>query len=367
MGVEPRRPLEPDPAAPLRKHVPTLDGWRAVAVGAVIASHAVRGYTLSPRTLALTTTLGAVGVAIFFGISGLIITYRLLAESAEHGTISLRNFYLRRVWRIMPAAYLYLVVVVALGLAGWLQFSAFGTLASALYFRNYAGGAPWELAHYWSLAVEEHFYLLWPTLLAYLGVRRARRAAWGLALAVLIWRAIAIHLLHLNQGEKFWGHTDICFDALLYGCLAAIALSSATGRVRWHQRLRAPAWWALGLLAAVFTLRSAPLPAIAATVQAGIIPLLLLGTVLHTNWIGSRCLEARGVAWIGRISYSLYLWQELFLGPGHSSWMGLRIAVIFACAAASYYGVERPIVAWAHGRWPGAADGTPRAAATASA
>src|SRR5207253_2643990 len=121
--------------------------------------------------------VGWAGVDLFFAISGLLICSRLLEEEQMHGRISLRDFYVRRVFRILPAAWAFLAVCAALGFMHQIPSSVPATLASLLMTRNYwgvySGVPPNELYtdHFWSLSVEEHFYLLLPAILVFVRKR----------------------------------------------------------------------------------------------------------------------------------------------------------------------------------------------------
>src|SRR5271168_4566722 len=147
--------------------------------------------------LAGVSPYGALGVDLFFAISGFLITSRLIEERRIDGTISLKAFYVRRFFRIIPPAFAYLACAAVLGLAlGWIPMN-FGQLAaSACFYRNYYSMGvehSWYTGHFWSLAVEEHFYLLWPALLVWAGVKRGRILAPALAFGVAIWRGLDSH------------------------------------------------------------------------------------------------------------------------------------------------------------------------------
>ena len=172
--------------------IPTLDGWRAVAIGAVMVSH---GFPLSSaatrpeRALSyIAGHLGGLGVALFFAIRGLLITTQLLEEREHRGRISLGAFYIRRGFRILPAAYLYLAVLAISGVCGWLALRRGELSSAAFFYSNYWADRSWYTAHFWSLSMEEHFYLLWPALLAFLGVKRALAGAAALIAATALWR-----------------------------------------------------------------------------------------------------------------------------------------------------------------------------------
>ena len=131
-------------------YLPTLDGWRAIAVALVVLCHLAEGQ--APWRDAS----GDLGVSIFFGISGYLICTRLLDEDRSRGRISLRRLYLRRAFRILPPAFAYLTAITLLALLGVFHLSLLEVAAAALFFRNYVPGN-WDSSHFWSLAVEEHF------------------------------------------------------------------------------------------------------------------------------------------------------------------------------------------------------------------
>ncbi|HEY9307032.1 MAG TPA: acyltransferase [Microbacterium sp.] len=290
-------------------HIPSLNGLRAIAIAVVIWAHA--GF---PGQIA-----GGMGVSLFFFLSGYLITTLLRAEADRFDRISLGGFYLRRVLRIFPPMYIVIAVVIVLSLIGFLPntMSPGGTASTALFFTNYwiifegHEGVPAGLGIFWSLAVEEHFYLIFP--LMYIAMRtwlprRAHQVALLVALCVLIlgWRAF----LWVNGADnlRLYYATDTRADALLWGSILAIGFNPIYGEVK----LPKQAWAAPAIVlasAAVFYL-SSRLPGqfvIGFTIQSlaafGIfIPVILA----PKNWIG-RFLNWKPVAWVGVISYSLYL------------------------------------------------------------
>lgn len=157
-------------------YLPTLDGWRAAAIIAVLLDHTLEYSPLRcyPKLMNFAHT-GPNGVSLFFAISGFLICSRLLEEEGAFGRISLRGFYIRRACRILPPALFYLIVIAVLSVCGLIVVSPGEWFGSAFFFRNYLPGdwisRGWGgyTVHYWSLAVEEHFYLLWPAALVLLG------------------------------------------------------------------------------------------------------------------------------------------------------------------------------------------------------
>ncbi|HEV3257737.1 MAG TPA: acyltransferase [Gemmataceae bacterium] len=350
---------------PAGKYLPTLDGWRAIAILGVMVCHAGdalfhSGGSHPHAGWHALTRHGALGVDIFFGISGFLICSRLLDEQRTSGHISLARFYARRIFRILPPYMAYLAVLAVLAAAGLVAVGSRTWFSCLLFYRNYLpgsqGGGDYT-GHFWSLSVEEHFYLLWPGLLLLCGVRRARRVVVGLAVGIAIWRVVEFRHAWLARwlpGVGFFPRTDIRLDGLLWGCWAALLLQAPGWRARLERWLSPWTW--LALLAA-FVACVHYQPPLAMMWQALLIPLLLLGTVLHPGAAAGRILETGAMRWVGRLSYSLYLWNSLFfagmdkarpLRLGALQELPWSILPVFACAALSYYLVERPMIRLGH-------------------
>jgi len=332
-------------------YIPTLDGWRCLSIVGVMIAHGANSVLQLSGTYSRLTEYGALGVDIFFAISGFLISSRLIEEHHRFGRIGLGGFYIRRAFRILPPYFLCVGGIALLTAAGLLTVHRWEWLGCLFFFRNYVpsqlGG--WYTGHFWSLAVEEHFYLIWPGLLVLCGLRRARRWIPVLALAVAIWRALEFRLqigTHLIPGLGFYSRTDIRFDALLWGCWAALVFPELRDRSSWFR----PALWAG--LAAGFVFCVVFKPPFASCWQAAIVPLLLVGTILHPGSWAGRVLELAPLRWIGTISYSLYLWQQVFLvgekaiphSLGILQSFPFNVVAVFGCASFSYYLVERPLI-----------------------
>lgn len=205
-------------------YIPTLDGWRALAILGVIVAHGSDAIFcpagIHPSRLFFDLTRhGSLGVDIFFGISGLLICGRLLEEEEQLGKISLASFYIRRTFRILPPALTYLATIAVLAALGSIVVRPWEWLSCVFFFRNYvyAGQFFWYTAQFWSLAVEEHFYLVFPAILLLCGSRRARWVVVALALLVAAWRSFDFRerwLWSALPGASFYERTDIRFDSL---------------------------------------------------------------------------------------------------------------------------------------------------------
>ena len=176
-----------------QNRIPSLDGLRAISILFVLFSHAVgTHHFLAEGQVGPLLGLGELGVRVFFVISGYLITTLLLEETARYGRIDLGRFYLRRTMRIFPAFYAFVLALIVLEAVGLIALNPGDKLHALTYTSNYDPDRSWYVGHTWSLAVEEHFYLLFP-LLALVLLRRTQpqRAAavlLGLCAAILVWR-----------------------------------------------------------------------------------------------------------------------------------------------------------------------------------
>lgn len=309
----------PGRQAPGGEFRPDLEGLRGVAILLVLLFHAgVPG-----------TTGGFVGVDVFFVLSGFLITGLLLREREATGRVDLREFYARRARRILPAAS---VVLVAIALASPFFMApldlprvADDALASALFAGNlwFAAGAtdyfgvdlaPSPVIHYWSLGVEEQFYLLWPALLILVTRFGRPRAAVGLTLIGVVAASYlgALWLTEVSPPWAFYGLPTRAWELGLGGLLAA----GAGAHARFPDRIVQALGW-LGLAAIVAALLlitpSTPYPGIAALLPAlGTAGVVLAGA--RRRSVGT-VLANPILRFLGRISYSLYLvhWPILVL------------------------------------------------------
>lgn len=346
--------------SPRDTYLKSLDGWRAISIVLVMLCHA--GEVLFGASGTLPSAMGQraaayglFGVQVFFGISGLLICSRLLDEEDAKGRIDWRAFFIRRATRILPPVVLFLACVAALGGAGLLFVERRELLASLLFYRNYLpvpDERAWYTGHFWSLAVEEHFYLLLPLLWVVVGRRRLFATLFGLSVAVFAWRAVEAryHLIPFGDGI-FSFRTDLRLDGLLWGCLAALSLRWSPTRSLAARLNRPGVAEVLTVLFCVMTAWSVPLMKLW---QAVMIAVTLLLTTLAEGRSFLGLLEWKPLRWVGRISYSLYIWQQLFLAPTAAHAEGLLgqvqrspavgVALAFLCATLSYYLVERPCI-----------------------
>jgi peptidoglycan/LPS O-acetylase OafA/YrhL len=335
-------------------HVPGLDGIRALAVGLVLFSHSVI-YDSFSNLRPIGLSAGCAGVAVFFVLSGYLITTLLLREEDRTGNISLRLFYLRRALRLFPALWLYLLVVGVIWISGGLPHHPWHSFVSSIFYVRNLVGRGHETDHLWSLSIEEQFYLLWPLVLVALPRRDKTRLIIGLTvlISVTVWRVMAARAGLASVGALYL-RSDFRLDAPLFGCVLALALRVAPRTVtRWNSTAfrsgmlgltgiaGLAGWIGMGLSQFVY-------PGTDATIVC------LLGLMLVLSQIGatgSVWLAWRPLVAIGQVSYGIYLWQQLFLGPANSELGRIRafpigLAATLTMAAASYWFLEKPLLRW---------------------
>lgn len=309
------------------KRIPSLDGLRAISIIFVILSHMSKSGH-APRIF---YQFAATGVSIFFVISGYLITSILLREREQSETINLREFYIRRAYRIFPAAFVFMAVVIVVF---WPQFRWYHIAAGLLYVANYDLTRPWVFGHLWSLSIEEQFYFLWPGILK-LWYRHRVAIVVGVLLVAPVWK---VAMLYVKVRWGLWAFPALA-DDLAIGCLLAV----------FAPRLpRIKPYWALAMAVAAMSVQFFPAETTARTLLLLIVlkPIFyvsIAGVLLHVVQTPYRVLNWGPVVWLGQISYSLYLWQEPFCADRQMR-SGYLVFAALACACLSYYFIERPML-----------------------
>lgn len=370
----------PQPASPHR--IPSLDGLRALSIFLVIALHSLQRYSIHhPVALGWRALFsGSAGVFIFFEISGFLITTLLLNEY-QQGTASLRAFYLRRAFRILPPLYAYIAVVVALGLAGRLAYTRLDIISSLFFFHNFSStSTAWSLQHLWTISMEEQFYLLWPVILL-LALRRSdrrsteqnipppaqpdagRSAAAIFPTCIILASPLARGLLARSTNPTIHriGVTNLQFDFLMFGCLLALLQNTARFESIYRAISRVP--WLPPAVMLLCNLLSARFQnyfdlTVGFTINGIAIAFFLLWCTRNPTSAVGRILNCKPIVHIGILSYSIYLWQTLFLHHDNAQVFGSSSAVgvwmstfpcnwiaIYVVASFSYYVIEMPSLA----------------------
>lgn len=377
MPIEPslnERPTRPQDLVSGFGYRPALDGYRAVAVMLVVVYHL--GIGLHFRQFG-----GWLGVDMFFVLSGYLITSLLCVERARSGRISLRAFYLRRMLRLAPLSLAVLAVIWSASTfaphRSGLHVSNFGALSVIGYFSNWVLiHRPADLgsaSHYWSLSIEEQFYLLWPLIVVVFArtIRnRSREILIGmLAIALVaqwyerrhLWRA------SFDQGKdagriaaEFTASTFQRPDGLLVGCVLGLVLSVWTPRGLWRRLIGC--WALLGTVAIVAIASRADMTEQSITIgnfipQWGLALFNVSGAgviawcTIAPSSFASRALARPLLVWIGRRAYGIFLIHPIVFGLllAHTALgrVGICISTVVisvGLAAASFRWFEAPFL-----------------------
>jgi len=333
----------------------SLDGLRGFSILAVLAFHALLPYSSG----------GFLGVAVFFTLSGFLITYLLCCEGQTTGTVSLRAFYRRRIRRLLPAFVLmaFVLLIYAFAVLSPAERGSYlrQVLAAMFYITNWLiAFEHWPqlavLSHTWSLSIEEQFYSLWPALVI-LALGRGRSPQRFLGLIVLGFVASAATRAYLfdayeSHSRAYYG-SDSNACMLLSGC--AVGVMAAYGKLPRGRLavlgLRIASW--IAALSIVFACMVATVDA-PYMYRAGFAgfalasAVLLLGVLVEPRGVLARLLATRPLVAIGRISYALYLWHlPVYLiarvhlaGQPHHVVNAVGISTTFACAIGSWFLIE---------------------------
>lgn len=342
-------------------HIPSLDGIRTISIAIVALAHA--GFRFIP---------GGFGVTVFFFLSGFLITTLLRLEWDKTGAVSLRDFYVRRFFRILPPFYVVLLATLALVALGVVGGGARpGHIAAlVLHFGNYwpayhgFDGQPDGTSVYWSLAVEEHFYLLFPML--FIAMRRARLGArgqayvvWALCALILAWRCVLVFGMHVPV-ERTYLATDTRADSILFGCALALGANPVLDAPALSDRalrfVAVPA--ALVVLVASLVPRSdAFRETLRYSLQGLALTPLFIAAIRFDSSLVGRVLNQRHIAFFGVLSYVYYLThlvvQEtldrrlpldaLPQVAGKGARLVVGFAISFALSWLLHRGVEKPM------------------------
>jgi len=352
-----------DPTPELTR-IPSLDGLRALSIFLVVSLHTLQRYSIHhPVSVGWYALFnGAYGVQIFFVISGFLITGLLLKEQRKRGSISLGGFYLRRAFRILPPLYFYIGFILLMGWIGHLALNRTDVFSSLFFFHNFASAGQssmWSLEHLWSISVEEQFYLVWPLILFLCMRRRGIAGTSSAAIFPLVILAVSPFARVLLGHQKSpllhgIGTGKLNYDFIMFGCLLAIL--QGTPRFESLYRKATRHWWLPPAIIAVCSVLSAryqhyfDLP-LGYTISGAVVAIFLLWCTRNPTSVVGRILNWAPIVRIGVLSYSIYLWQTLFLHSSNSevfgplpfigtfpgNWLG-----VFLVANFSYYVIEQP-------------------------
>ncbi|UFH52512.1 acyltransferase [Spirosoma sp. KNUC1025] len=345
--------------------IASLDGIRAVSILMVLLAHAQLSF---PHFIAYHPAYDYIansrlGVKIFFVISGYLITRLLMTEFAKTGQVSLKQFYIRRIFRIFPVFYLYILVVLLLK---WYvvpdiftNYSQVGV--AALYLWNYkhlliqnipTDKGNWFFGHFWSLSMEEQFYLLWPISFIKLS-RRTLIISTGLIIALMPFVRLATYQWMPSSRGQVSMMLQTGGDAVLIGCLGALLEKQLLSK----QILKSKV---VIILAALFIFvidlycshRFGGKYSLTIGMSlTNVCILILLFWCIYVPSFVSRLLNSKLMIHIGILSYSLYIWQQLFLSHTTHAWVNKfpqNLVLVMVVAHISYYLIEKPTMSLRH-------------------
>lgn len=333
-----------------REHIAELDGLRVVAVFGVIWIHAQKSF----MGIDCPSWAGQ-GVDLFFVLSGFLNTRNLLSDR-ERG-ISIWSFVVRRLARIMPAAYLLILLTVLIK-------GPEDAIFAATYTYNFATVLgkidTWWFGHYWSLGVEEQFYLVWATSITIFSFTSIRKLAWLFAISCPVISYVGIRLIQSYDVTLVANYEDYAFQQLFtrgwviwIGCLLAIYEPNLRRYSGSFRNLGVGFTIACLTLCSFFPMLPSRSPTTPLDLSIGVLGLQCGAVALFLFALDEEArkyllfLRVRWFCWIGTISYGIYLYHGtmLYISGGR---IYLAIALSIAVAAASYYWFERPIIRFAH-------------------
>jgi peptidoglycan/LPS O-acetylase OafA/YrhL len=337
------------------RHIPSLDGLRAISFLLVFVAHCGLDQYVP----------GGFGVTIFFFLSGFLITTLMRAEFHAHQAVNFRHFWLRRAFRILPPFYLVLLGAIAAALIldppGTLSGPA--VAAQLLHVTNYwiiargADGLPVGTGVYWSLAVEEHFYLLFPWL--FVGMQKLRMpqfkqalTLWMLCGFVLLWRCVLVYHFQVEMDRTYMA-TDTRLDSILFGCALAVWNNPVLDELELNERLWKYAILPLSVVALIagMVFRDPGFRETARySLQGMALTFIFIAAIRFPSWTPFRILNWRPLTFIGLLSYSLYLLHFTVivavkrwlpnLGPVVQAMWSFAFSMVLAWVM--YVSVERP-------------------------
>jgi peptidoglycan/LPS O-acetylase OafA/YrhL len=328
------------------RHFPELDGLRGLAILLVIAGHVLNfGFGVA-------TDLGGLGVLLFFVLSGFLITGLLDREKLQSGRVSLSRFYIRRGLRLFPALFVFLAALCLLVRSCLVTDTPWYAVAACLLYVRNIWGYGMSSAHIWSLSLEEQFYACWPWVMSVLDRTAALRIGAFATVSITGFRMVAILLKWSDyQSGAFYERPWFRIDSILLGCLLALLLCRPTVAGLFRAYFSSPivslALWSSALAWSVWGESLTHVWYL--TVQMAFVFLILVNLLLSKKSAYLSALSHPVAAWVGRVSYSWYLWQQLFTAVAYPRWGGLRsfplnIAASLGLAVASQRFIERPFL-----------------------
>jgi len=335
------------PMARSSSHLPSLDGLRAISIVLVLLGH-VNGTKGFGRVYFGVGDYAHLGVLVFFVISGFLITRLLLIEHEKTGRVSLKLFYARRALRLFPASYAFISMMWLLSIAGVIHLNARDIWHAITYTVNYLPDRSWQIGHLWSLSVEEQFYFVWPCIFV---LFRPRRAGW-IAAAVILFGPVARSMAWVLLRKTPYYDLElfpVMADSLAMGCLLAM-VGAWLQKQRWYLQLFRPVY-SIGMLVAILLINRYAGYTVVAVFGTSLI-YVMIAVLIHRSVYCSDDLVGRFLNWppvafVGVLSYSLYVWQQPFLNRSSTAWVNAfpqNLALAVGAACCSYFVLEKPFL-----------------------
>ena len=340
----------------------SLDGLRAISIIMVLIGHA-GGAGLIPKGL---TSLffydfisnASLGVRIFFVISGFLITKLLLSEKEKTNQVSLRTFYIKRAFRIFPVFYAYIVV---LCLLKWVFYpdifiNYYLIVLACFYLMNYRTlimphnmdvNGSWFTGHFWTLSLEEQFYLIWPFVFKKYKKETLIKIVLFIIVIMPVLRVLTYFLLPQTRSQ-LGGMLHTGGDAILFGCLGAL-LENKKYHIKIINNKVLMMLTLLYLFVVSLIIQKVFGGAFGLIIGVSLTNLCILififWSIEATN-IFTDFLNLKGMIWLGTLSYSIYVWQQLFLQNKINYFWDNKwtMIIVFLVASISYYLIEKPIL-----------------------
>lgn len=345
----------------------SLDGLRAIAIIMVLLSHSIRTMpkVISKNFFYQFIANSDVGVRIFFVISGYLITRLLMTEKDRNGSVSIKKFYMRRIFRIFPVFYLYILVILILKFAFAPHIIKYysDVIPAALYVWNYehlftkiVGNANLLFGHFWTLSMEEQFYFIWPFLFSIFYINSSKVTFTKFVAASIILMPcirVATYFFMPNSRGQIGMMLQTGGDSILIGCLGALVENTRVFKQKLNSFLKNRFYVTFTLL---FLFFFSPLlskrfgGAYNITIGLSLMNVFILIFVfwcINTTTRFSKILNSKFLIQIGILSYSIYVWQQLFLNRINDIWINKfpqNLLVVFIVAFISYYAIEKPIL-----------------------
>lgn len=304
-----------------KKYLPSLDGWRAIAVILVILGHAKLTVNQNSLFYKFTETFiyADLGVRFFFVLSGFLITTLLIKEYQKNGYINFKHFYVRRLLRIVPVLYLYVSIIFITNIFCALGIKELYFIAPLLFFNNFIlTRGTWVLGHTWTLGIEEQFYMIWPFIFSIL-----IKNAWKFCLIILAAMPIIRILIYYRGEYYYWSlfpflnGADGIFDGALLSllCFKGMVKPDFFSKNRTIMRIATSVLLFLiyffkhrGMAGKILLPFGEPLVDFS-------IAILIMSSITNFSGLLFKILNFPFMIQAGILSYSLYVWHQLFIIP----------------------------------------------------